>query len=210
MRLLNEEHAPAVPRALHVFYFDFCPWWLRNEMAWRFWATLRFRSAWSEATGGDRNVFVEMVYGPDVGDPPEPLAGLRVLEDRVVVQDLRQAVPGLSADDLGHHLHHAAELRIRHGFVLAIDARPGSPAAVVACSFSTARASARVKAAARRAGLGSHVSPHSLRHAHASHAIENGASIALVSATLGHSDLKVTSVYAHARPEDSSSRFLKR
>ena len=42
------------------------------------------------------------------------------------------------------------------------------------------------------------------------HAIENGASIALVSATLGHSDLKVTSVYAHARPEDSSSRFLKR
>jgi hypothetical protein len=67
-----------------------------------------------------------------------------------------------------------------------------------------------VKAAAKKAGLGSHVSPHSLRHAHASHAIENGASIALVSATLGHSDLKVTSVYAHARPEDSSSRFLKR
>ena len=67
-----------------------------------------------------------------------------------------------------------------------------------------------VKAAAKRAGLGAHVSPHSLRHAHASHAIENGASLALVSATLGHSDLKVTSVYAHARPEDSSSRFLKR
>ena len=67
-----------------------------------------------------------------------------------------------------------------------------------------------VKAAAKKAGIGAHISPHSLRHAHASHAIENGASIALVSATLGHSDLKVTSVYAHARPEDSSSRFLKR
>jgi integrase len=38
------------------------------------------------------------------------------------------------------------------------------------------------------------------RVAHASHAIDNGAPITLVSATLGHSDLKTTSVYAHARP----------
>lgn len=37
-----------------------------------------------------------------------------------------------------------------------------------------------------------------------------GVLVALVSATFGHSGLKVTSVYAHARPEDSSSRFLKR
>jgi len=29
-----------------------------------------------------------------------------------------------------------------------------------------------------------------LRHAHASHAIDNGAPITLVSATLGHADLK--------------------
>jgi site-specific recombinase XerD len=35
---------------------------------------------------------------------------------------------------------------------------------------------------------------HWLRHAHASHAIDNGAPIT------GHSDLKTTSVYAHARP----------
>ena len=55
-----------------------------------------------------------------------------------------------------------------------------------------------VKTAAKKAGLNTQISPHSLRHAHASRAIENGASIALVSATLGHSDLKVTSVYAHA------------
>ena len=39
---------------------------------------------------------------------------------------------------------------------------------------------------------------HWLRHAHASHAIDNGAPITLVSATLGHADLKTTSVYAHA------------
>jgi integrase/recombinase XerD len=44
-----------------------------------------------------------------------------------------------------------------------------------------------------------------LRHAHAS-----GAPITLVSQTLGHADLKTTSVYAHAGPNDSSSRYLKR
>ena len=52
-------------------------------------------------------------------------------------------------------------------------------------------------------------SPHWLRHAHASHAIDNGAPITLVSQTLGHADLKTTSVYAHARPNESSSRYLK-
>ena len=47
------------------------------------------------------------------------------------------------------------------------------------------------------------------RHAHASHAIDNGAPITLVSQTLGHADLKTTSVYAHAKPGESSGRYLK-
>ena len=66
-----------------------------------------------------------------------------------------------------------------------------------------------VKAAAERAGVNPAVSVHWLRHAHASHAIDNGAPITLVSATLGHADLKITSVYAHARPGESSGRYLK-
>ena len=67
-----------------------------------------------------------------------------------------------------------------------------------------------VKAAAQRAGISAAVSAHWLRHAHASHAIDEGAPITLVSQTLGHADLKTTSIYAHARPNDSSSRYLKR
>lgn len=67
-----------------------------------------------------------------------------------------------------------------------------------------------VKATAKRAGINLAVSAHWLRHAHASHAIDQGAPITLVSQTLGHADLKTTSVYAHARPNDSSSRYLKR
>jgi integrase/recombinase XerD len=66
-----------------------------------------------------------------------------------------------------------------------------------------------VKAAAKRAGINPATSAHWLRHAHASHAIDGGAPITLVSQTLGHADLKTTSVYAHAKPNDSSSRYLK-
>jgi site-specific recombinase XerD len=50
---------------------------------------------------------------------------------------------------------------------------------------------------------------HWLHHAHASHAIDNGAPITVVSATLGHADLKTTSIYAHARPGESRGRYLK-
>src|SRR5215218_1636443 len=58
-----------------------------------------------------------------------------------------------------------------------------------------------VKQAARRAGLknASEVSPHWLRHAHASHTTDRGAKIHLVQATLGHSDLSTTGRYLHAR-----------
>jgi integrase/recombinase XerD len=65
-----------------------------------------------------------------------------------------------------------------------------------------------VRHAARRAGIELAVSPHWLRHAHASHALDRGAPIHLVQATLGHASITTTGRYLHARPKDSSSRFL--
>ena len=65
-----------------------------------------------------------------------------------------------------------------------------------------------VREAAKRAGIADNVSPHWLRHAHASHALDHGAPIHLVQATLGHSSVATTSRYLHARPGDSSARFL--
>lgn len=65
-----------------------------------------------------------------------------------------------------------------------------------------------VKKAAVRAGVTRAASPHWLRHAHASHALDHGAPIHLVQATLGHSDLSTTGRYLHARPTDGSSRYL--
>ena len=65
-----------------------------------------------------------------------------------------------------------------------------------------------VKGLAKRAGLPDAVSPHFFRHAHASHALDRGAPPHLVQQTLGHASLQTTSRYAHARPDDSSARYL--
>jgi site-specific recombinase XerD len=56
--------------------------------------------------------------------------------------------------------------------------RPGGPLTERAVNFI-------VKEAAERAGVNPAASIHWLRHAHASHAIDNGAPITLVSATFG-------------------------
>ena len=53
------------------------------------------------------------------------------------------------------------------------------------------------------------VSPHRLRHAHATHALEHGHTpIPLVRATLGHASVATTRTYLHARPTDGSARSL--
>jgi site-specific recombinase XerD len=65
-----------------------------------------------------------------------------------------------------------------------------------------------VRKAALRAGLQLPVSPHWFRHAHASHALDRGAPIHLVQATLGHASITTTGRYLHARPKESSGRFL--
>ena len=52
------------------------------------------------------------------------------------------------------------------------------------------------------------MSPHWLRHAHATHALERGAPIHIVQANLGHASVATTGRYLHARPTDSSARYL--
>jgi site-specific recombinase XerD len=64
-----------------------------------------------------------------------------------------------------------------------------------------------VQAAGKRAGLKG-LSPHWLRHAHCSHAMDNEAPAHLVQRDAGHESLATTSKYTHARPDDTSARFL--
>jgi integrase/recombinase XerD len=67
-----------------------------------------------------------------------------------------------------------------------------------------------IREAAVKAGISSPVSPHWLRHACASHALDAGAPISLVKAQLGHASLETTSVYLHARPDDGLFRYLRK
>ncbi len=65
-----------------------------------------------------------------------------------------------------------------------------------------------VYAAAKSAGLEQKVSPHWMRHVHASHALDRNAPIHLVQATLSHASVSTTGGYLHARPTESSSFYL--
>ncbi|WP_353933385.1 tyrosine-type recombinase/integrase (plasmid) [Okeanomitos corallinicola TIOX110] len=64
-----------------------------------------------------------------------------------------------------------------------------------------------VKKASLRIGLPA-PSPHWLRHGHASHSLDRGAPIHLVSQSLGHASVATTSRYLHAKPSDCSSLYL--
>lgn len=66
-----------------------------------------------------------------------------------------------------------------------------------------------VRKASERARIDKDVSCHWLRHSHASHALDRGAPIHLVQATLGHSSISTTGRYLHARPTESSGKYLK-
>ncbi len=65
-----------------------------------------------------------------------------------------------------------------------------------------------VKEAAVRVGASPRTSAHWLRHCHATHSLAKGAPLNLVSQTLGHSSVAITSKYLHARPDLSSGQFL--
>lgn len=161
------------------------------------------------------------------GDGPVPLRDRALLELLYSTGARISEVVGLDADDVELEPGRASARLLGKGSkvrvvpvgsyaVQALDAylvraRPalaaagkGTPAIFLntrGARLSRQTAWAVLRQAARRAGIGDDVSPHTLRHSFATHLLAGGADVRVVQELLGHASVTTTQIYTHVTPD---------
>jgi integrase/recombinase XerD len=137
-------------------------------------------------------------------------AGLRVSELvnlKITEINLRQGVLRVTGKGSKERLVPIGEEALRWLDVFVKDSRPSLLKGVMASDvvFPSNRGGCmtrqafwyRIKLHAQTAGIRTHLSPHTLRHAFATHLLNHGADLRVVQLLLGHSDLSTTQIYTH-------------
>jgi len=137
-------------------------------------------------------------------------AGLRVSELvnlKITEINLRQGVLRVTGKGSKERLVPIGEEALRWLDVFVKDSRPSLLKGVTASDvvFPSNRGGCmtrqafwyRIKLHAQTAGIRTHLSPHTLRHAFATHLLNHGADLRVVQLLLGHSDLSTTQIYTH-------------
>ncbi len=139
--------------------------------------------------------------------------GLRVTELvslRLEQVNMRQGVVrvvGKGSKDrlipMGEEAEHWLEVYLREARRVILGARASDDLFVTERGSAMTRQSFwhLIKRHALKAGVRKHLSPHTLRHAFATHLLNHGADLRVVQMLLGHSDLSSTQIYTHIAQE---------